>query len=711
MSKITKLVLAVVLLGLLLGIGAPIGAGPGPAGLSSEPISWYERGRQRQAFLAQDEIVLFSRRGSVGGVREFREAPNFPGATVLRQNGYLRLLRLAAPLERAKLQERSAARSLSEPTDTGLVFYADRTRSPSGRLVLRNEIVVRFPGELSETARREFETSHGLTRVRELSSAPHAFLYRAADPLTALETANRIESSGQVTYACPNWQRTYFPRRTIPDDPLFPDEWHLYNTGQSNGTAGEDINATLAWDLYQGTHNEVIAVVDSGIENDHEDLVDNVLTALGRDWVDDDNDPTWTDDDPANGGDHGVHVAGVAAGRGFNAIGVCGVAPLAALVGHRLLGADTDVNTAEALTRNKDVIDIYNNSWGPPDYGDYLLGPGPLAEDAIENGARNGRDGLGCIYIWSGGNGYDTDNANYDGYANSRYTIAVAASTDYGDRAPYSEKGANILVNAPSSGGWQKITTTAGNNDYTDAYTGTSASAPIVAGVVALMLQANPNLTWRDVMAILVETATQNDPPILNDSKGWTVNGAGYHINHKYGFGRVDAEAAVSLAAAWTFPLETEVQAAKNSKPSLSIPDNDAIGVSDTITLASDLTVEFVTVTFSAPAHQRWGDLEIVLVSPAGTESVLAEMHDSVVSPLAFGQYDGWRFGTVRCFGESSQGAWTLQVRDRRATYTGTFTSWVLRVYGTGTVDPSDKVSSSGGGGGGGGGCFIQALW
>jgi kexin len=659
MSKKITLALAILLLGLLLGAGGPGGAGPGPSALSGEPVTWYERGRQKQAFLALDEIALFPGRGVGGAAEVLRGERDYPGAAVLRQNGYALLLRLPAPLDAARLRERSAARSLAEPGETGLVFYADHQRGPGGRMVLRNEIVVRFPDGLDEAGRLELERSHGLTLVRELTAAPNTFLYRAADPLTALETANRLQASDRVAYASPNWLHSRF-KRAIPNDPLFPNQWHLLNTGQGGGTPGQDIHVTPVWDTWRGSHEEVIAIVDTGIEKNHEDLKANTLTDLGWDWVDNDDDPEWVDDD------HGVHVAGTAAGRGFNAIGISGVAPWAALVGHRLLGAETDVNESEALTRNKNVVDIYNNSWGPADDGLHLRGPGPVTEDALESGARTGRGGLGCIYVWAGGNGYDFDNSNYDGYANSRYTIAVASSTNFGVRANYSEKGANLVVNAPSSGGTLAITTTAGHNSYTSSYGGTSASAPQVSGVVALMLEANPNLTWRDVQAILAETATKNNP----GDADWTMNGAGYHVNHKYGFGRVDAQAAVSRAATWV-SLAEEVQAAKSSCAGLPILDNDLTGVTDTITLASDLTVEFVTVIFNAPTHLRWGDLEIVLVSPAGTESILAETHESAVTGSQAGEYNGWRFGTVRCFGELSRGPWTLRVRDRMTGYTG----------------------------------------
>ncbi len=323
-----------------------------------------------------------------------------------------------------------------------------------------------------------------------------------------------------------------------------------------------------------------------------------------------------------------------------------------------------------------------------------MEGPGLLAESALENGVTSGRGGLGTIYVWAGGNGgKKTDNSNYDGYTNSRFTIAVAASTNLGHQAEYSENGANILVAETSSGGTLSIVTTDRYNSYTYNFGGTSSATPMVSGIIALMLEADPNLTWRDVQHILVKTATQIDA----QDPDWTVNGAGLHINHKYGFGRIDAQAAVNAALTWTPVVpENPVPIEMASKPNLLIPDNSAAGVSDTLFITDSITIESVDIFFTAADHLRWGDLEITLISPQGTESILAEDHLTGSNVIT---YDDWRFGSVRHFGEASEGTWTLRVRDLRPTLTGTFQEWTLRLHGT----PNPGL-----GGGGGGGCFIK---
>ena len=131
---------------------------------------------------------------------------------------------------------------------------------------------------------------------------------------------------------------------------------------------------------------------------------------------------------------------------------------------------------------------------------------------------------------------------------------------------------------------------------------------------------ANPDLTWRDVQHILIETAEKNDPSDI----GWTTNAAGYDVHYHYGFGRVDALAAITAAQTWT-ASDTETYAEAGSSPDALIPDNDADGLTDVITIPDDICVEFAEVTFDASDHTYWPDLEVTLTSPAGTQSILAE--------------------------------------------------------------------------------------
>ena len=465
-------------------------------------------------------------------------------------------------------------------------------------------------------------------------------------------------------------------KRAIPNDPLFTNEWHLLNVGQTGGTIGADANVTPVWDNYLGT-GVVIGIVDDGLEHTHPDLIANYVASLSFDFNSNDPDPTPT----SSFDDHGTAVAGVAAGVGFNSVGVSGAAPAASLAGLRLIAAPTtDLDEANALGFMTQDIDIYSNSWGPADNAADLIGPGPLTLAALQAGATNGRGGLGNIYTWAAGNGLQAnDNVNYDGYANSRYTIAVAAIDDDGVQSFYSEPGAPILVAAYSSGNVVGITTTdlvgaqgSSPTDYRSDFGGTSPATPLVSGVIALMLEANPNLSYRDVQHILVNTSDQNDP----FDSDWTLNGAGHLVNHKYGFGAIDANAAVTAAETWTSVGLEIAQVEPITLVGLAVPDANPIGLSSTINVSQDINIEWVEVTFDL-THTYRGDLEIVLTSPTGTQSVLAEPHGDSTNDI------NWVFTSARHWDESTVGTWTLQVRDLVGADVGTFNSWQLSFFGS----------------------------
>lgn len=493
-------------------------------------------------------------------------------------------------------------------------------------------------------------------------------------------------------------------------DSLYGDQWHLKNTGQLGatgiaGTVGEDINVETAW-IACGIGNTCrgegvrIAVVDDGLEVAHEDLFANIATGLSYNYVTGSSDPT---NDPADAsGGHGTSCAGIVAARDLNGLGVRGVAPRSNLVGYNVLKTQTISDEADAMTRNAATVGVSTNSWGATD-GTGNLSPSNLSwRTAINTGLTTGRNGHGIVYTWAagnGGSGPDVDNANYDGQANNRGVIAVGAVTDQGTKSSYSERGANLWVSAPGgeSNTTHAITTvdrtggvgfntasTAGitdyaNLNYTNGMNGTSSATPMIAGVAALVLQANPNLGWRDVRVILAATARKNDPT----NAEWAVNGVGLNINPNYGFGVVDANAAVARAKTWTTNLGPEkTYTTPLSSPNLVIPDNNATGVTSTITVSgSGITeVEFVEVTFSAADHTYSGDLRVALVSPAGTVSFLSEPHNCVSGICT--AYSGWVFGSANNLGEVANGNWTLTVKDLSAVDTGTFQSWSLKFYG-----------------------------
>jgi kexin len=301
----------------------------------------------------------------------------------------------------------------------------------------------------------------------------------------------------------------------------------------------------------------------------------------------------------------------------------------------------------------------------------------PSEESVLLGGVTNGRNGKGVIYVWAAGNGRGVNqNISYDGYASSRYTIAVGASGGDGRFSTYSEPGASMLVTAPSSFSGGGITTTTGSSTYTNGFGGTSASAPMVSGVVALLLEANPNLGWRDVQRILLTTATKID---LGNA-GWAANGAQRLYNHNYGYGRVNAASAVSLASTWT-SLEPELSplTAIGSSVNLAIPDNNPTGVSHALSITTQqlFRVEHVEVTVNI-THPSRGDLAISLTSPQGMRSVFTSVHTDSAD-----DYNNWKFTSVAHWDENPSGNWTLKVNDGIGVDVGTLNGWSLKITGT----------------------------
>lgn len=481
-----------------------------------------------------------------------------------------------------------------------------------------------------------------------------------------------------------------------PNDQYYPNQWHLNNTGQSGGTPGSDANLEAAWDIFDSGNNRVlgtgvtIGIVDDSFQHTHPDLSPNYVAADSWDFVGNDSDPSPDSDD-----NHGTSVGGVSGARGNNSTGVSGAAPNASLAGLRFIDAFSDATAAGALGYHQQSIDVYNSSWGPVPmfFNVFEYVPfGPQTFVSMNTGVASGRGGLGNVFVNAAGNsGGQADNVNYNAFSNSRYNTTVAAIDHNGVRSSYSEPGAPLFVSAYSNSEATGITTTdvtgaqgyggMADSNYTNGFGGTSSASPLVSGVVALMLDVNPNLTWRDVRHILARTAVMNDP----NNTDWDTNGAGFHINHNYGFGAIDAAAAVSMAKTWN-SVPAEVGRTTNTiAVGQAIPDNNTDGVNSQYTISTtDMDIETIEIVLNV-THNYPHDLLVALISPSGTVSILAAPQ--------FAQQDipnitSWVYTTNRHWGESTLGTWTLHVSDRIAFDSGTFVDWKMNVYGTDPVVP-----------------------
>jgi proprotein convertase subtilisin/kexin type 2 len=487
-------------------------------------------------------------------------------------------------------------------------------------------------------------------------------------------------------------------------DPYLAEQWHLRNTGQfTMANPGEDLNVIPAWSTTMGAGVRV-AVVDRGVELTHEDLVANMVPRASYNYFTKGHWPLPCDSSASQ--EHGTSVAGVILARDTNGLGGSGVAPRASLVSFNPLDA-TDADIADALTRDNQANHIYNNSWGSNDNG--FLHPAQASfEAAINSGLSTGRGGKGSIFVFSAGNGKTvtlpngattTETSNFDGYVNKLGIITTCSVDSQGRETYYSEPGANLLVCAPTevpasaTENGRGVRTTALNNTYVSDFDGTSVAAPMVSGVAALMLAANPQLTWRDVRLILAQTARKNDP----SDTGWSTS-SGYHFNHKYGFGVADANAAVQAAKTWTSVGNSSTLKRCDSGIRLTnhaIPDSPS-GVVPGTPLVETITmdnacaisiVEFVEVTITTQ-HAYPADLQVDLISPTNTNSRLADSRGCDRASLATSanpcaaNYTAWRFGSNRHIGEIARGNWQLKLTDMAAQDTGTLASWSISIWG-----------------------------
>lgn len=540
-------------------------------------------------------------------------------------------------------------------------------------------------------------------------------------------TGLRISTTGCLPYQ--GKQLT----RVSGADPHLDMQWYLRNTGQVvNATRGIDLNLTPIWNRYKGKGIRV-AVIDDAVETTHDDLLPNMVAGASYNYMDSgrgNDHPLPCVDDHS----HGTSVAGIIAARDNNGTGIRGIAPRAGLAGLNALVSGTDADILHAFAYKPQQTHIYNNSWGAPDLG-HFFSPNPteaIFRQTLRTQLEKGRDGLGSIYVFAAGNGgHDGDYSVYDGHVSALGTLAICAHNAQGKRSFFSEPGPNLLLCAPSGdldpeNPKPAIFSTDIGNKYTDSFNGTSAAAPMASGVIALMLEANPRLSWRDVRLVLARSARKID----TTNPGWTRYG-NLNFNHEYGFGALDAAAAVTMARNWktvggskelkqcgpyrqtltgTNALipevatlsETDVKyILRNIDPrqldltrpldgslqsSITIPDDCNISHIEHVDVQVRTTRPFLAGIIS----DGGGDLQISLSSPAGQTSTLSTPHlchdaaDKVEDCDGLGSF---RFGITRHMDEpaatASSRTWTLNAADRRANNRRTsLQSWELTLYG-----------------------------
>ncbi|MCF7668838.1 MAG: S8 family serine peptidase [Verrucomicrobia bacterium] len=402
----------------------------------------------------------------------------------------------------------------------------------------------------------------------ESSPAANVFILKAPDAWTALEQADELCSVDGVRVCYPAFRRKlgkHFRYAYKPNDPYFIYQWNMEHRGTNGAAAGVDLNVRAAWPYSKGD-KVTIAIADDGIDMTHPELEHRLQGMPNFNF----NNSRTNCEPGSKYANHGTAVAGLASAESDNHIGMSGVAPAAKLAGW-VVFTTNDYMIDDSLLMNmyqyaQDTVDVQNHSWG--NVSADQLEPTFLESIGLNRALNNGRSGLGTIMVRSAGNGRDSLlNANDNAYASDPRVIAVGAVRIDGRAASYSSPGACILVSAPSgdSGegydglfttdrqgqkGYNQITFTNDLADYAFnvyGFSGTSASAPQISGLVALILESNPSLSIRDVQQILIHSARQYDM----DDPNLTTNAAGFRVSHNTGFGVPDAGFAVRLARNW----------------------------------------------------------------------------------------------------------------------------------------------------------------
>lgn len=489
------------------------------------------------------------------------------------------LISLVEPLTVQNMQALKANLLRSELVEkVGDVYLYGKAES---LLILTDEFVVKFKPEITPEQIESLNTKKRIEIVSKSKNVKNQFILKVTPESegNALEIANQYYESELTEYAHPNFI-TMFERRFSPNDPYYPHQWHLNNTGQDGGQVEADIEIQEAWDITTGDASIRIAILDDSIEKNHEDLQANIVASW--DFTDDDDDPS-----PGFTDYHGTSVAGIAAAVGNNDKGVAGVSYSSKIVAVRLGNEIEDFAEVFYWAADTGRADIISNSWG-------LLIPAPdMVVEAIHDVTTDGRDGKGCIVLFAAGNSNnDISNPAAGELAALDSVIAVGSSNNKDVRSCYSCWGEDLDVLAPSStwlsppclgpkpddavGTWTTDQSPGGFNEgspprpdaagrYTQDFGGTSSACPTAAGTVGLLLSVNPDLTRMEVQNILQATAEKIAP----GDATYDANGFSDH----YGYGRINAyRAIVPSVTISVMPTEVKKGEAFEVKVSGSAP-------------------------------------------------------------------------------------------------------------------------------------------
>lgn len=479
-----------------------------------------------------------------------------------------------------------------------------------------------------------------------------------------------------------------------PSDPLYVQQSHFAAIGRLGHDTANTTGIERIWAQFTGSGISV-GVWDDGTQKTHWDLAGNYDASLSVKVL-----GVVNDGQPVDGSfDHGTAVTGLIAAADNNLGGV-GVAFNAGITGVTVFGGPDDMNeyTSRYLRTLNELgqFDITNHS-----YGSDPMFSAEAGVAKFETAAREGRFGLGTLHLKAAGN--DGIDSGGEALSASRFLIAVGAVSNNSllQIEDYSSYGSHLLVSAPAgavttdllgSDGYNGLS----NNDYTNDFSGTSASTPVVSGVVSLILEANAGLGWREVYDILTYSAIGSKSLYgsansnerftwkWNDTQNW--NGGGLHFSEDYGFGVVNVFNAVRMAEVWSFIQPTpkvsdnELQVSTGERiVNRSIPDRATLTYY--LRINQDIEVEHISLMLKL-TQPELNALSISLISPGGTTLTV---YDGSTDTSDIDRQISYTFGLTGFRGESSLGNWALKIQDTTASRNGTLDRVSLTAFGAGT--------------------------
>ena len=605
----------------------------------------------------------------------------------------------------------------AEEVDFASHVYA-LENDPLARIYLTDELTVQFKLETAQEQIEKIMDDLGVNFVKSLDDSAHCYVFRltSASRMNPLKMAVKLNEMPETDFVEANIgiKSMHF---YSPSDNFFGMQWHLHHGGGIQLVNGAHVDAKKAWDITRGDRSVVVAIADDSVDLDHVDFQGDGKIVGPRDFKGFDFNPS-----PVAASDnHGTSCAGVAVAE-ENGQGVVGIAPACSLMPIRTTGI-LDDNSIEALFEwavDKGAA-VISNSWGPSS----LNFPISLRQDrAIRKAATEGRNGKGCVICFAAGNANRPVNGTVDeqawpdsvlngpvkwfnGYAAHPNVITVSACTSLNRKAAYSSWGNEISVCAPSNNahpvfgrgvtypelsgpfpGRGIVTADRvgplgySSSDYTSSFGGTSSACPLVAGVAALVISANPELTAQEVREILELTTDRivdnsTDPQLGVAFGDYDANGH----SKWFGYGKVNAFKAVQEAVRRREEGNTmgssivEVE----STDDLPIPDNNEAGVESSIEVEQAGLLKFISIKV-AIQHTYIGDLQMTLIAPSGKRVVLHERAGSSRNDIDEVYTFSNTAGLRDLASDNISGEWKLFIQDLAAQDTGLLKEWAMTI-------------------------------